>query len=524
MRWRVWLGIGLTGVALGVWSASAGAATITVNTTVDEIENNVNCALREAVIAANINASFGGCPGDTVGADTIILQAGQTYKLTRHGVEDDVTGTTGLGDLDIAGQLTIQSAGSGLATIDADSTTASVPVANKDRVIDVLPEAGAVTLIRLLIQNGQVAAGPGGGGIRTRSALTVTDSEVTGNVDGVLGGGSTAFHGGGGIITRNGATSQGSLTVTGSTIAGNSTLEGADSDGAEGGGIFHAGSGALTVTNSTISGNTATDLAGMGTNESRGAGISSFTEGTLTNVTVANNQVVAEAGEGQGGGTSTFASDPLTISGTIISANTAPSGPDCAGVLTSTGGNVIGNTTGCTVNPAANDAFDDPANLGLLVNNGGPTRTHALNPGSPAIDRGGSCPVTDQRGFFRAPVAPCDAGAFEVGAPATPPVEPPPEGAPPGDTTPSETTITEGPKDKTKKKTATFEFGSSEPGSTFACQLDGQETFKPCTSPTTVKVKKGKHTFEVVATDAAGNADPTPARDTWKVKKKKKKK
>ena len=80
-----------------------------------------------------------------------------------------------------------------------------------------------------------------------------------------------------------------------------------------------------------------------------------------------------------------------------------------------------------------------------------------------------------------------------------------------------------GPKDKTKKRSATFEFSSSEPGSTFECTLDGKQTFKPCTSPITVKVKKGKHSFDVRATDAAGNADPTPASDTWKVKKKKKK-
>jgi Ca2+-binding RTX toxin-like protein len=98
--------------------------------------------------------------------------------------------------------------------------------------------------------------------------------------------------------------------------------------------------------------------------------------------------------------------------------------------------------------------------------------------------------------------------------------------APPGSgvgTGPPDTTITKAPKDKTKKKKATFEFSSTSPGSSFNCVLDGRETFKPCTSPITVKVKKGKHTFEVVATDAAGNADPTPARDSWKRKKKKKK-
>jgi hypothetical protein len=88
--------------------------------------------------------------------------------------------------------------------------------------------------------------------------------------------------------------------------------------------------------------------------------------------------------------------------------------------------------------------------------------------------------------------------------------------------TPPETTITKGPKNKTKKKKATFEFTATEP-STFQCQLDNKQALKPCTSPARVRVKKGKHNFAVFATDAAGNVDGTPATDDWKVKKKRKK-
>ena len=51
--------------------------------------------------------------------------------------------------------------------------------------------------------------------------------------------------------------------------------------------------------------------------------------------------------------------------------------------------------------------------------------------------------------------------------------------------------------------------------------LDGA-AFAPAASPDTVKVKKGKHNFEVRAKDAAGNVDSSPASDDWKVKKKKK--
>jgi DNA-binding beta-propeller fold protein YncE len=104
--------------------------------------------------------------------------------------------------------------------------------------------------------------------------------------------------------------------------------------------------------------------------------------------------------------------------------------------------------------------------------------------------------------------------------PSPPPEESPAEGG--ADTSAPDTTITKRPKEKTKKKQATFAFTSSEPGSSFQCAVDGQALKVPCTSPYTVKVKKGKHTFQVRAIDPAGNADATPASDAWKVKKNKK--
>ena len=83
-----------------------------------------------------------------------------------------------------------------------------------------------------------------------------------------------------------------------------------------------------------------------------------------------------------------------------------------------------------------------------------------------------------------------------------------------------ETTITQAPAKKviTKKKRAkvTFGFSSSLPG-TFECSLDGGP-FAACTSPTQVKLRKGKHTFAVRAVSATGAVDPTPATLTFKVK------
>lgn len=74
---------------------------------------------------------------------------------------------------------------------------------------------------------------------------------------------------------------------------------------------------------------------------------------------------------------------------------------------------------------------------------------------------------------------------------------------------------------KTKKKKArvTIRYESSEAGSSFECSLDGAP-FSACGADYSVKVGKGKHSFAVRATDAAGSTDETPARTDWKVKRK----
>ncbi|MSO41493.1 MAG: hypothetical protein EXQ70_06315 [Solirubrobacterales bacterium] len=66
------------------------------------------------------------------------------------------------------------------------------------------------------------------------------------------------------------------------------------------------------------------------------------------------------------------------------------------------------------------------------------------------------------------------------------------------------------------------EFGSSEGDSSFECRLDAA-AFAPCTSPKGFKVKIGRHSFQVRATDQAGNADASPASKSFTVKTKKRK-
>jgi hypothetical protein len=85
------------------------------------------------------------------------------------------------------------------------------------------------------------------------------------------------------------------------------------------------------------------------------------------------------------------------------------------------------------------------------------------------------------------------------------------------DTTPPDTIITAHPPDPSKSTDASFSFSSTSPGSTFECQLDGSG-FSACTSPHTYTgLDEGDHTFEVRATDAANNTDPTPASYSWAI-------
>jgi CSLREA domain-containing protein len=88
---------------------------------------------------------------------------------------------------------------------------------------------------------------------------------------------------------------------------------------------------------------------------------------------------------------------------------------------------------------------------------------------------------------------------------------------PPPDTTAPETTIGSGPAATTTNTSASFTFSSSEAGSTFECSRDGAP-FTTCSSPQAYTgLTVGSHTFQVRATDAAGNTDPTPATYSWTI-------
>ena len=90
--------------------------------------------------------------------------------------------------------------------------------------------------------------------------------------------------------------------------------------------------------------------------------------------------------------------------------------------------------------------------------------------------------------------------------------------APGSDTAPPETIIDNGPSGYVSTNSATFTFHATEPGSTFQCQLDGNAVAAcDSRSVTYSGLADGNHTFQVWATDTAGNADPTPASRTWTI-------
>ena len=143
----------------------------------------------------------------------------------------------------------------------------------------------------------------------------------------------------------------------------------------------------------------------------------------ITSSTIAHNSASGE--NGAFGGGIYVCSSPTRSDSSIIALNTAPTGPDFTGGagLQSTGYNIIGNNADAVISSQPTDQIGTPAApidplLDPLADNGGPTLTHALQSGSPAIDHGDpAAPPQDQRGYGRVSVP--DVGAFEFGGVAT---------------------------------------------------------------------------------------------------------
>lgn len=356
------------GLVFPAHRAQAAFNFIDVTTTLDELDAlpDATCSLREAIRSANTSTAVGGCPaGSPADIEVIRLSAG-VYTLTRAGADD----TAVLGDLDILANLFVLGPGmsrpSGLeAPLERTSMGAAViDGGGIDRVFHVI---SILRLRGVTVRNG--VASDIGGGIRNEGFLGLGGVTLTDNEAGSFGGA---------IANRS------SMELGGVTISGNRAVT-------DGGGIDNAGGGTAT----------------------------------LNNVTIANNRADSDGnGGGDGGGIKIF-SGTVTVRNTILGGNTDPVGtsyPDCSGTLTSDGYNIIQSTAGCTVDgdTTGNKTGVDPK-VGQLRDNGGPTPTHMLRPGSPAIDSGqpgrplpvGRCDELDQRGIDRTLGGRCDVGAIE---------------------------------------------------------------------------------------------------------------
>jgi hypothetical protein len=247
------------------------------------------------------------------------------------------------------------------------------------------------------------------GGVANSGVAAITNSTINGN---------SASNSGGGIL------STGMLTITNSTISGNlSGGFGQNNWPGSGGGVCNFGTS--VIVDSTISGNTASgnDFKGHGLGGAIYTGPIESGYGAVTTVTM-QNSTLSDNQANDGGGIYSYQGPDTTslveISNTILSAGF--SGENIfndGGTVTSHGYNVSSDDGGGYLNGQGDQINTDPL-LGPLQDNGGPTFTHALLAGSPAIDAGDPSftppPYYDQRGvrFVRVFSGRIDVGAFET--------------------------------------------------------------------------------------------------------------
>jgi CSLREA domain-containing protein len=331
-------------------SPSQGGLLYVVNTTSDTVvvgacqNGNPGCSLRGAIQAANSHLGADGIEID--------LPSGSVINLTQAlpSITESVS-ITGPG---------------------AEKVTVRRSTGGNYNVFNVATN-GAVSFSGIAISNGRVTGFNVGGGINnTNGIVNVSSCSITGNF--------CAF-GGGGIF--NGAT----LNIRESTVSGNSN-----------GGIFNGPGGLMNITNCTISGNAA----------NVGGGVQNLGTVNITNSTISGN--FATDANSTGGVDSSTTGTTTNIKSSIVAGNFNQSNPDVSGAFISAGFNLIGIVDGSSGFTATTDQTGtiaspldpklDPDGLGR---NGGSTRTIALLPGSPALDKGTSNGLTgnlttDQRG------------------------------------------------------------------------------------------------------------------------------
>ncbi len=436
-----------------------------------------NAASGDTITFASPIASLN-CPLDANGIPVITLSSGQISVPTSLTVDGPGPTALAVSGNDAGGVFLIGSGTSstieGLTIEDSGTATAGA-INNFGTLVlststlshnsatyggGAINNYGTLTVQNSTIANNSAAYG---GGISNEGSATITASTVSNN---------TASDGGGGIANSGTPSALASLTVTGSSVSGNGGDFGAGidngygtvhlsgdtvsnnttiSEGA-GGGIYNGsnvnGLSALTITGSTLSGNGApggvggaidNDLGTASVGYSLLSGNTAYSGGGVANsgtATVTSSSLVADNATQYGGGLDNSAGGSFSAAGTTVSGNGAgyegggiynagtttltttivansTSGLDCSGPIVSTGYN-LDDDGSCGF--GGTSLSDVPSGLSSsgLQNNGGPTQTIALVPGSSAVGAVPSsalCAGTDQRGAAR-PV-PCDIGAYD---------------------------------------------------------------------------------------------------------------
>jgi hypothetical protein len=325
---------------------------------------------------------------------------------------------------------------------------------------------GTVILTGLTMQNGSIVADGGaiqnfgsltlnsssvlnnfalsGGGIDSNALtnLSLNNSIIDGNTGGIQGGGvfftGTLFDINNSTISNNTSVRAGGFWNSGGTLTMNySTVSFNSATGNQSGGFEN--SGIATINNSTISNNSAASNGGGATNNStltinnstfsnntavnEGAGL--FNANGTTNLNYST--VSANIASSVAGGLTLFGGT-INLQSSIVAGNQAavPANADCNTSVVSLGYNLSGINTGCGLS-GTGDINVVPATvfttvLGPLANNGGPTMTHALLVGSPAINQiapaTNSCGIApfdqDQRTEIRPFAINCDIGSYEA--------------------------------------------------------------------------------------------------------------
>jgi hypothetical protein len=297
---------------------------------------------------------------------------------------------------------------------------------------------GTIILYNSVVNNNTVADGNGGGIYNLGGTLTVNYSTFRHNY---ADGGGAAIASFGGTLTIYASTLDDNLsnyrgtggaiysfsdtsTIIKSTISNNTVLN-------RGGGI-NIVFGEMTIRNSGINGNYSTGSSGAIHNNATltinnstisgnagGASIENLGTLALNDSTVSKNEAGIRNWSTSRGATT-------TVANSIIAENVWSSRDvDVVGSFDSLGNNLIGDgsySTGFGTTDDQVGTYESPIDplLGPLQDNGGPTQTHALLSGSPAIDAGNNSlipagTVTDQRGFRRIANGTVDIGAYEFG-------------------------------------------------------------------------------------------------------------